>query len=987
MTILATVLRGLRSRALLSVASLVMMVLSVAGAVLGPAFQQAATTSYTLTRLADAPPPLTGLTFEVGAGRTGDLDGLVAAGVAAVERELPDLYESPVVILMSRPVYGAADVTYLARDDVCSVLDVRGRCPERPDEVLVNEDDLGALAVGDRVDAPLLGRPRIVGTYTTPDDSEHWLLPTLLSSRPESSSGAPALGPFIVTDDVLAGLPRRLWAPRLESRLRVPDSLTDTELDALVATTERLRAVEVDLDDGGTVVGTSVVNDLQTVLVDVRSQRAAARSAVAPAAVSLVLVALAIILRLQTAAAERRGHELALAALRGVGRRRSWLLGLAEPWLLVLLSAPLGVLVGYAATVALARSSLRDGLVVDLPAASVLNAVAVTLVVAAVTAVAVGQGMQETLGARLAGVRRPGGRRGWTGLVVEVVVVALAAALTLARLGAGSDGSDGLGATDLLLPVALAVAAGLLVTRGTVAVAGWWTERFGDRPLSAFVAGRAIARRSQGTLVILPVTAAIAISVFAIGVDSAAGRWRDSVASTRSPADQVWASPLDAVATLRLTRAIDADGRWTMAAAAVSIPETGPIVLVDSERLGRVGRWSPQWLADGGDAAEAADLVRPPSPLLVLTGRRVGLTVATGTPVTLKLDVRTATGTAFLRVGPFEPGTSTVATPAEECAAGCEVRAVSLEGGTGPARVSAASTDLGDARLLDSGWTRADAGGSAVEDGVLVVEPGAPVVPAAIGSPMRAVLGRDADATVVDGSGDGAGTSITVASGTIPVEVTARAESLPLTGPGGIMLDLATFLAHEEPATALVEPLVLVRDDAPASVTDALGAAGMTRTGGAADTRRALDETAYAQALRLYVVVGAAVLLMALGGLLVSTLVQLPDRRRDAAALRVVGVSRRTVVLAAWWESVVVLGAATLAGLAAGLLAQVVLLRSITLGLVDDSATPRVLADADGNRLVLLAGGVAVTLALVAVLASVAVVRRARAATLREDAR
>ncbi|QCW51199.1 FtsX-like permease family protein [Nocardioides dongxiaopingii] len=982
MTILATVLRGLRSRALLSVTSLAMMVLGVAGAVLGPAFQQASTTSYTLTRLADAAPPLTGLTFEVGAGRTGDLDELVAAGVAAVERELPDLYESPVVIVMSRPIAGPADVTYLARDDVCSVLDVQGRCPQQPDEVLVNEDDLGSLAVGDRIEAPLLGRPRVVGTYTTPDDSEHWLLPTLLSSRPESSSGAPAPGPFIVTDDVLAGLPRRLWAPRLESRLRVPDSLTDDELDSLVATTERLRAVEVDLDGGGTVVGTSTVNDLRSVLVDVRSQRAAARSAVAPAAVSLVLVALAIILRLQTAAAERRGHELALAALRGVGRRRSWLLGLAEPWLLVLLSAPFGVLVGHAATVALARSSLRDGLVVSLPTASVVNAVAVTLVVATVTAAAVGQGMQETLGARLAGVRRPGGGRGWAGLVVEAVVVALAAALVLARLGAGSDG---LGATDLLLPVVLAVAAGLLATRGTVAVARWWTERFGDRPLSAFVAGRAIARRSQGTLVILPVTAAIAISVFAIGVDSAAGRWRDSVASTRSPAGEVWASPLDAVATLRLTRAIDADGRWTMTAAAVSIPETGPIVLVDSERLGRVGRWSPQWLADGGDAAEAADLVRPPAPLPVLTGRRVELTVETAAPVTLKLDVRTATGTEFLRVGPFEPGTSSVAAAAAGCAAGCELRAVSLEGGTGPARVSALATDVGDPRFLDAGWTRVEGGGSAIEDGVLVLEPGAPVVPAAVGSPMRAVLGRDADATVVDGSGDGP--SIAVASGTIPVEVTARAESLPLTGPAGIMLDLTTFLAHEEPATALVEPVVLARADAPASVTDALGAAGLTRAGGVGDTRRALDETAYAQALRLYVVVGASVLLMALGGLLVSTLVQLPDRRRDAAALRVVGVRRRTVVLAAWWESSVVLGAATLAGLAAGLLAQVVLLRSITLGLVEDRATPRVLADTDGHRLVLLAGGVVVVLTLVAVLASVAVVRRARAATLREDAR
>ena len=84
----------------------------------------------------------------------------------------------------------------------------------------------------------------------------------------------------------------------------------------------------------------------------------------------------------------------------------------------------------------------------------------------------------------------------------------------------------------------------------------------------------------------------------------------------------------------------------------------------------------------------------------------------------------------------------------------------------------------------------------------------------------------------------------------------------------------------------------------------------------------------------------------------------------DAIAERA-GVSRRTVALASMWESLVVLGAAAVAGLVAGFAAQVVLLRSLALGVVDDAATPRVVPDADETRVVLLAGSVVLVLVLV----------------------
>ena len=58
---LGAILRGVRSRALLSAGSVLLTALAVASAVLGPIFAGAVTNSYLVTRLREAPPSLTGL--------------------------------------------------------------------------------------------------------------------------------------------------------------------------------------------------------------------------------------------------------------------------------------------------------------------------------------------------------------------------------------------------------------------------------------------------------------------------------------------------------------------------------------------------------------------------------------------------------------------------------------------------------------------------------------------------------------------------------------------------------------------------------------------------------------------------------------------------------------------------------------------------------------------------------------------------------------
>ncbi len=151
--------------------------------------------------------------------------------------------------------------------------------------------------------------------------------------------------------------------------------------------------------------------------------------------------------------------------------------------------------------------------------------------------------------------------------------------------------------------------------------------------------------------------------------------------------------------------------------------------------------------------------------------------------------------------------------------------------------------------------------------------------------------------------------------------------------------------------------------------------------------RAGLDGEAYALALRLYAVVAALVLVMAVAALAVSTAVQLPSRRRDAASLRVVGVSRREVMSAVVRELAVVLGSTAVAGLAAGALAQYVVLRTVTLGYAETLSTPALVAAVDPLRLALLALVTAVLFGAVALASAVLTVRGARGATLRENAR
>jgi hypothetical protein len=92
-------------------------------------------------------------------------------------------------------------------------------------------------------------------------------------------------------------------------------------------------------------------------------------------------------------------------------------------------------------------------------------------------------------------------------------------------------------------------------------------------------------------------------------------------------------------------------------------------------------------------------------------------------------------------------------------------------------------------------------------------------------------------------------------------------------------------------------------------------------------------------------------------------------------------------VRAAAWEFLVVLGTAAVAGVAAGLLAQDIVLRTVTLGVVESISTPPLSTRVDTGSLLVWVVALTAVLGAVGLASAALTVRGARGASLRESVR
>ncbi len=1017
-------LRGLRARLLLTVGSVLLVAISIAGAVVGPMYQAASSASYLVTRLQQEPNFATGLTFRYEPPGKESPAAAMSHAAQMAAGDLGSEFGAPQPTLVSQRLAWNGNsllqllhtqARLLAKPGACAHLDiVKGHCPRAPGEALLLRSDLdfAHVQLGDTIRlAGMSKQLHVVGAYKPPRSAgDYWFSQQRLASIP--SQPKPRGGrtpyrpaPFVVTPSTFAGL-SATWQALVDYPLVVTPTTNVKDLQRAVGTVHHVRH---DPDLRGSV---QTGNALPAIAHQVQQRAGTARATVAPAVISVILVALVLLSRLLSAAMDLRSGELALASLRGMSRRQMWVLGLLEPVLMLVISAPIGVVGGYLGAQALGDTWLVPGLPIPMLAGSWIGMAVVLLVTLAMTAGVVRASLREPLSAQIAGARRPRRASRWT-TILGLVIIAAAVALVASTLAAGGRSTPS--ATDLALPIVVAVAVGLVVSLAVAMLARRWT-RWSTRwrGTAGYVASRAIARRRAGVLVILPLTVALSIAVFAAGVYGSAAAWRASNAATVVGADQSYATRLPMASAVALTHKIDPHGRWLMAVAADDDGGHGQKLIVDAARLTRVSAWQPAW-SPGRDAADVAAAISPSRPPVRFAGTTLTLGVDNdlhppATDLTLSLLFHTTTGKdKTVVVGPFRPGQHRRTAAVPFCASGCVVQQLQLSGAAGLARpfkgtvtltsISADGTAVPHA--VESGWRavrsvvfgapsvvgrpdvtaeglriRLDSHG---KQAIAALGPGD--VPAAI----PVLMGRTATPDIRARHG-GTLTLRSTFTDSLAVHPVGTAESMPLLGPHGMMIDFATFIRATDINDSDTVVHILARGDTPQSVLDALAAHGITQHTDRSDVRRLLDQDAYALALNLYLVVAALVVLLAVAGLAANLVVQVPERRRDAASLRVIGVRRSQIIRAVVAEFGVVLGAAALAGIGAGVLAQYVVVRSVTLGYADSVRSPRLLPSLDVSSVVVLVAAVVACLLVVSVWFSGRIVRRARTSTLRESA-
>ena len=218
-------------------------------------------------------------------------------------------------------------------------------------------------------------------------------------------------------------------------------------------------------------------------------------------------------------------------------------------------------------------------------------------------------------------------------------------------------------------------------------LATWWTARSRGRSLSGFVSSRAISRRQEGTLVILPITAAIAVAVFGAGVYDSAATWRTSVAATASPADTTWSTTLTLSEAVDLTRADRPRRRLDHGGGQRHQPRRQ--LLHRRQQPAGAGRHLARHLEPGPRRRpRSSTRSRPGGVVPTLTGKRLSLTIDNQADMDRDLAVEVRFGSrnglplkAYL--GPFPQGESTRSTRVPFCREGCPLEGMTLAGGAG----------------------------------------------------------------------------------------------------------------------------------------------------------------------------------------------------------------------------------------------------------------------------------------------------------------
>ncbi|MGD9956025.1 MAG: FtsX-like permease family protein [Candidatus Nanopelagicales bacterium] len=1021
-------LRAFRWRRGGSIVVLVAAALTIAAAALGPLFSAAAAESVLQDRLVQSDTADTTIAFYL------KTDVSYPASVSVVvdsqnERGTVPGYGPPiaetVVETTGTPATGlAAKTKAVWRDGVCDhLVIVDGRCPEGTYEAVVSQraaeavgwvvgtkltlDDLRQYdntATGSEI-ATNPAVVTVVGTYRPASTADPYWAGRIYFSFYPSGDGPNTVDSVFVSKDLFPTLVHpTIGTIAADLVLSEPQELRVADVPALRAAVEGYLGPESS--------GPKPTTNVLSVLDDFEAERTTTALAAGVVTAQLALLAWLLLYLVVTDTSEARGSEVALAKLRGLPPRAVAAVALREPIVLLLLAAPVGLLLAYFFVTVLARAILAEGVPVVVTPGT-LVAVALAFLGGLVAAVLASRRMftrpvleQWSQSAEPTG----SGRRG---IVADVVlaIVALGGFVLLATRSP-SDESSAAAALGWLAPGLLVIAAGLLLVRLARPVLGSLVRatRASSR-LGLFLGSRQAVRRPAGLRLAALLAVTIGLATFAVDASAAAAAGRDVRAGADVGAQQSVAVQLDPERDLvAAVEKADPEGRWAMAVADW-IPSgglSGRLLAVQPERLAAVASWSKEY--GPISAEEAASLISPvlPDPV-VLTGTKVRVRITSGpvqnaTTTVLVAYRGTSDVPTFTLSEPLRAGTHdyTVEVPCTDQR--CTLNGIALD----RARDSgAADLDLTvvSVQELDGGtWKDLDAGlatsgtwrvtaytGEATgelafsADGLrYTAQLPAYVSPwlqyADVPSPLPLVTAEDiapagAALTFVDGNGRD-----------VKAESVGANTILPYVGSRGSITGLRALTRSAQQLADDAHWAVWLGPAAPPDALERLTAAGITvdKVRTQAERREQLDREGPALALRLLLVCAIVGSLLAAGALAISVAVTGRRRSYELAALRAVGVPRRSLLRGCVLEQALLLGTGLVVGVPVGLVVA-----RLALPLLPQTSSSTLLpltVDIQGAAVLAFTVVTAALLLLTAVVGGIALLRQAVPDRLREVA-
>ncbi|CAI9413445.1 FtsX-like permease family protein [Nocardioides sp. T2.26MG-1] len=853
--------------------------------------------------------------------------------VALVSPAMRDSYLDPVLgyrataeVLPGQPNDPLGDLVW--RDGECDhVAFVRGDCPAAPGDIAVSTADADnfGLRVGRRLTIrPASGdvgsRLRVTGIYEGAQGDDYWLG---LALTGRSGLADPGLLSQVqhdvwLTDRSTFEGSRVPVMPEQAATVGLPLDATALGVDDLMSLASGIEELAAAGTAPTAPFTVEVHSGLPDIAADVRDQTDQSRVTVPLLMAQLGLLALVVLWLTLLAVTEQRRPEVALARLRGRGRRgaRSLLAGELLPVALGgVLPGVTIALVGtaLARTVALpGHAPFESGLRL-LVAVGIAVAALVLLTVLAITRVA--REPVETL------LRRVPPRRGsWMLGTGDALVVAGAGSLVVVFATGGLDGPVALAAPGLIAVVVGLVLAHL--TTPLAAVTGRGMLRRGK--VRAAVSLLDAARSPATRRVVAIVTLASALAVFSADAFVIGQRNRAAASEQQAGARLVADVEAGHLAAVRDALAeVDPDGRDATPVVRIRPPGVGSVetVAVVPDDFRRIA------LFPGGapPAGTWRLLDVPDVDPLEITGTQLALTVAGSSlaatradgqpgPLSLGVDLVTAAGeTLHTTLGSLDrPVDRERLVVPTYCRDGCFVSAIWLHTLPGASITGSATLrDLrGDAPASigpADQWTPVDddaqgrmAPGSTKprQLSVAVQTDGASEIrmpqvwlpvraPALLtGGLPPAASGRQFDLSALDGTVQRA-------------EEVQALDRVPGTGPRAALVNLDLVERGVALATSARIEIWFAEDDPGllAKVTSALEERGasISTTSTLTETRRTFDDSAAAWSIQLAAVVGAAAVLLALLVLLVGAASSWRSRTRDLAALRMSGVPRRDI--------------------------------------------------------------------------------------------